>query len=53
MHQSTWDNEFLCTAISLKDGQVLIGSLLQKNQKYEYGGQLKVKIHVLFYGDNS
>jgi hypothetical protein len=24
-----------------------------KNQKYEPGGWLKVKIHILFYGDNS
>jgi hypothetical protein len=24
-----------------------------ENQKYEHGGQLKGKIHVLSYGDNS
>jgi hypothetical protein len=24
-----------------------------KNQKYEHGGRLIVKIHILFYGDNS
>jgi hypothetical protein len=24
-----------------------------KNQKYENGEQLKVKIHILFYGDKS
>jgi hypothetical protein len=27
--------------------------LLIRNQKYEYGGQLKVKIDILFYGNNS
>jgi hypothetical protein len=24
-----------------------------KNKKYERGGRLKVKVHILFYGDNS
>jgi hypothetical protein len=27
--------------------------LQSKNQKYEHGGQLKVKIHILLYGENS
>jgi hypothetical protein len=24
-----------------------------RNKKYECGGRLKVKLHILFYGDNS
>jgi hypothetical protein len=28
-------------------------TIFLKNQKYEHGGQLKVKLHVLFYGNNS
>jgi hypothetical protein len=38
MHQSTWDDEILCTAIALKDGQVLIGSLLQKTKNMNMVG---------------
>jgi hypothetical protein len=31
----------------------ITGTIFVKNQKCERGGRLKVKIHVLFYGDNS
>jgi hypothetical protein len=24
-----------------------------KNKKYEHGGRFEVKVHILFYGDNS
>jgi hypothetical protein len=47
--QSTWDHEMLYVDRS----STSIKTVFVKNQKYECGGQLKVKIHILFYGDNS
>jgi hypothetical protein len=37
---------------SLEDEQLLVRPL-PRIQKYEYGGQFRVKIHILFYGCNS
>jgi hypothetical protein len=51
LHQSTWDREILNTDRSSKDEQLLMRQFLSK--KYEHGGRLNVKIHSLFYGDNS
>jgi hypothetical protein len=48
-----WDHEITYAHRSSKDEQLLIRPLLQKNQKYKHGRQLKIKIHVWFYGDNS
>jgi hypothetical protein len=54
LNQSTWDHGILYADRSSKDGdgQLLMRPFCQK-QKYERGGRLKVKIHILFYGDNS
>jgi hypothetical protein len=38
--------------VTSKDGQFLIRAIFLRNQKYEYGGWLKFKIHVLSYGEN-
>jgi hypothetical protein len=53
LHQSTWELEILCTDRSSKDEQLLMRPFLSKTKKYEHGGQLNVKIHSLFCGDNS
>jgi hypothetical protein len=53
LHQSTWDNEIMYTDRSSKDEQLSIRPFLSKNKKYEHGGRLNVKIHILFCGDNS
>jgi hypothetical protein len=53
LHQSTWDHEILYSDRSSKDEQLLITPSLSKTKKYEHGGQLNVKIHSLFCGDNS
>jgi hypothetical protein len=53
LHQSTWDHEILYTDKSSKDEQLLIRPFLSKTKKYEHGGRLNVKIHILFCGDNS
>jgi hypothetical protein len=45
LQQSTWELEILYADGSLKDENLM--------RPYEHGGQLKVKIHILFYGDNS
>jgi hypothetical protein len=52
-HQSTWDHEILYTDRYSKDKQLLMRPVLSKTKKYEHGGQLNVKIHSLFCGDNS
>jgi hypothetical protein len=46
-----WDLNVLYAHSSSKDEHLLLRSL--KKQKYEYAGRLKVKICVLFNGDNS
>jgi hypothetical protein len=43
----------LYTDRSPKDEQLEIRPVLKKTKKYEHGGQLNVKIHSLFCGDNS
>jgi hypothetical protein len=53
LHYSTWDHEILYADRSLKDEQLLVLSFLRKTKKYKHGGHLKVKMHTLFYGDNS
>jgi hypothetical protein len=47
------EHEILYTDRSSKDEQLLMRSFLSKTKKYEHGGQLNVKIHSLFCGDNS
>jgi hypothetical protein len=37
----------------LKGCKTSAKAILAKPQKYESGGRLKVKIHILFYGENS
>jgi hypothetical protein len=37
---------------SLEDEQLLMRPRLRESQN-KHGGQLKVKIHILFYGENS
>jgi hypothetical protein len=53
LHQSTSEHEILYTDGSSKDEQLLMRPFFVKNKKYEHGGQLNVKIHSLFCGDNS
>jgi hypothetical protein len=43
----------LYTDKSSKDEQLLMRPFLSKKKKYEHGGRLNVKIHSLFFGDNS
>jgi hypothetical protein len=50
--QSTWDHEILYDDRPSKDEQLLMRLLLWRTKKYN-GGWLKVKIYILFYGDNS
>jgi hypothetical protein len=52
LHHSTWDHEILYSDSSLKDEQLLIMPffVVAKNKNYELVGQLKMRIHVLFYG---
>jgi hypothetical protein len=51
-HQSTQDHDILNSDRSLKGEKFSIGPFCE-NEKYEYGGQLKFEIHILFYGDDS
>jgi predicted nucleotidyltransferase len=54
LHQSTWEHEILYADRFLKDKQLLIRTfLLETKKKYERGGRLEVKFHILFYRDNS
>jgi hypothetical protein len=54
LHQSVWDHEILYDAgTSSKDEHLLIRQLFVKNQIYECGGWLKVKINALFYGNST
>jgi hypothetical protein len=52
LHQSTWDHGILYVDRSSKEGQ-LLETIFVKNKKYERGGQLKFKLHILFCGENS
>jgi hypothetical protein len=52
LYQSTWDHEILCPERS-NDELLLIRTLLLETKKSEYGGLLKLKIRILFYGYNS
>jgi hypothetical protein len=45
--------EILYTDISRKDGQLFTTSFFVRDKKYGGGSLLKVKIHILFYGDIS
>jgi hypothetical protein len=47
LYQSTWDHEILYSDRSLKDETIFV------IKKYECGGQLKFKTHILFCRDNS
>jgi hypothetical protein len=47
LHQSTWNHKILHVYRSSKDEQLFIWPLLQKEQKYKHGVQLKVKIHII------
>jgi hypothetical protein len=42
-----------CILTSSKDEQLLMRPFLSKTKKYEHGGRLNVKIHILFCGDSS
>jgi hypothetical protein len=53
LNQSTWDHGILYADRSSKDGQLLMRPFLWKTKKYERGGRLKAKVHILFYEDNS
>jgi hypothetical protein len=48
---STWDHHILYADTISKDEQLLIRSFA-RNQKYEHGEWFKIKIHILFCGDN-
>jgi hypothetical protein len=51
LRQSEGDHEILYANRPSKDDQFLT-RLFKKNNKYECGGRLKFKTHILFYGDN-
>jgi hypothetical protein len=51
LHQSIWDHKILYAGTSSEDEQLLMRQLLRKI--YEHGGRFKVKIYILFCGDNS
>jgi hypothetical protein len=53
LHRWTWGHKLLYADRSSEDEQVLIRPLFSRNQKYEHGGRLKIKINILFYEDNS
>jgi hypothetical protein len=53
LHQSMWDYEMLYADVSSEDEQLLLRLLLRKTKNMNTRRQLKFKIHVLFYGDNS
>jgi hypothetical protein len=48
-----WDLDILYADRFSKAEQALIRQFCEKPKKYERGGQLKVKIHIWFYGDKS
>jgi hypothetical protein len=48
-----WYHGILYAHISSEDEQLLIRPLLQKNKHTNMAGQLKFRIHILFYGDHS
>lgn len=50
LYQWTWSHEIVYTVRSPKDEQLLKTISVLKKQKYEGGGQFKVKNHDLFYG---
>jgi hypothetical protein len=54
LHQSTWDHNILYADIS-SDGEqrTFNKTTFTRNQKYEHGERLKVKIKILFYAENS
>jgi hypothetical protein len=55
LRQSAWPHGILYAGRSWNDGQLLITSFLwktEKNTNVGGGGCLKLKIHILFYGDN-
>jgi hypothetical protein len=50
LHQSSRDHGIL---YANKHSKYKEDHFLVKDKKYERGGRLKVKIHILFYEDNS
>jgi hypothetical protein len=52
LRQSTWEHNFLCWQI-FRGWTTFNETTYARIQKYEHGGQLKIKINILFYGDNS
>jgi hypothetical protein len=50
LNQLMWDNEILYADKSLKDEQLLLRTLLLRTKNMR--GWLKVKINILFHGDN-
>jgi hypothetical protein len=42
-----------CERIDLQRMNNFIMTIFVKNQKYKCGGEFKLKVHVLFYGDRS
>jgi hypothetical protein len=54
LHQSTWDHNILYADISSEGEQrTLNKATFARNQKYEHGERLKVKIKILFYAEKS
>jgi hypothetical protein len=51
LHQSTWTPKMLYADRSLEDEQLLVRPLMRELKKFEHGGRLKFKIHVLFHGE--
>jgi hypothetical protein len=44
---------FVCLSDSSSKDKQLCQTISMKDEKYEGGGRMKVKIHILFYGDNA
>jgi hypothetical protein len=53
LHQSTWDHEMLHSDRSSEDEQLLMRPLLRKSKKCEHYGRLKIKMHIVLYGEYS
>jgi hypothetical protein len=53
LHHSTWHHAVLNADRSSEDEQLLMRPVFRKDQNYERGGRLIIKIKILFYGDNS
>jgi hypothetical protein len=53
LHQSVWDHDILCADSLQSANNFQQDRFCEKTQKYECEWCLKIKIHILFYGDIS